>query len=348
MTALDATVETPHPAATAEELAARINSTDFSGCSATIIGYGGMGRQYLKGLQSLGVGDVHVCSRSQAPLDHLAEMVNVTATAGGYPALTEAPSSNDLGIVATPIADLVPAAKHLASIGFRKILIEKPVSLWSVEIDELNTCLAAHGINAFCAYNRLAYPSLIEARARAAQDGRITSCVYSFTEILTDDLEHSHPTDVLARWGVANSLHPIGMAHSVAGLPMTWSGHRSGALAWHPAGSVFVGSGVTEDDIPFSYQADWGSKGRWSVEINTVKASYRLCPLEKLFTKDSSLFDWEEIPIAVHDSQVKAGFAEQLAAMLDPDIAAMVPLMDLTQTARLTAFGEDILGYLAP
>ena len=330
----------------AEELASKIGSVDFSDCSATVLGYGNMGKHYLQALQSLGIGQIRVCSRSQEPLNQLAKLPNVTTIAGGFRSLECVPTLGELAIVATPIAELIPAAKHLADLGFKKILIEKPASLWSKEIIELEKYLTLKGVGAYCAYNRVTYPSLVETRFRAAEEGGITSCVYSFTEIIGEDWEQHYSADELSRWGVANSLHPISMAHALIGLPMTWSGHRSGGLSWHPSGSVFVGSGVTEDDVPFGYQADWGSKGRWSVEINTSKASYRLCPLEKLYAKTSSLSNWEEIPVAVYDPEVKVGFAEQLAAILDSEIGRMVPLMDLTQTARLTAFGEDIFGYL--
>jgi hypothetical protein len=69
--------------------------------------------------------------------------------------------------------------------------------------------------------------------------------------------------------------------------------------------------------------------------------------LEKLFSKKSSLSDWEEMPVTVYDSSTKAGVLEQLAAMIVPDIGRAVQLMGLTQTARLTAFGEDVFGYSA-
>jgi predicted dehydrogenase len=347
MNSLDATMDTQLPIVTAQELAEQIRDFDFSDCSATIIGYGNMGKQYLNALQSLGIGQVIVCSRSQAPMEELVDVANVTILAGGFQELDVSTASKHLAIVATPTADLAPASMHLADLGFEKILIEKPISFRSAEIESLNSHLNNRGTAAFCAYNRLAYPTLIEARSRAAEEGGITSCVYSFTEIFLDELEQNHPADELAHWGVANSLHPISMAHALIGLPMTWSGHRSGGLPWHPSGSVFVGSGVSEQDIPFSYQADWGSKGRWSVEINTEESSYRLCPLEKLFSKKSSLSDWEEMPVAVYDSSTKPGVVEQLAAMIVPDIGRAVQLMDLTQTTRLTAFGEDVFGYSA-
>ena len=200
-------------------------------------------------------------------------------------------------------------------------------------------------MEALCAYNRLAYPSFIEARARTYDDGGITSCTYAFTEMIREDWPELYTAEELARWGVANSLHPIGMAHGLIGLPATWNGHRSGALSWHPSGSIFVGHGVSDLGVPFSYQADWASKGRWAVEVHTRAAIYRLCPLEKLYTKGSALDDWEEVPVSPFAGLVKAGIAEQVAAMLSDDVRQAVPLLSLTEAARLTAYGEELFGY---
>ncbi len=331
----------------AEELASKIKAVDFSDCSATILGYGAMGKHYLQALQSLNVGQIRVCSRSQEPLDSLANLPNIETVAGGFQSLDCVPAQGEVGIVATPIAELIPAAKHLADLGFKKILIEKPASLWSSEILDLEKYLTQKGVSAVCAYNRVTYPSLVETRFRAAEEGGITSCSYSFTEIIGSDWEQRYSADELSRWGVANSLHPISMAHGLIGQPMSWGGHTSGSLSWHSSASVFVGSGLSEQDIPFSYQADWGSKGRWSVEVNTAVASYKMCPLEKLFCKTASLGEWEEIPLAVFDGEVKTGVAEELAAMLSQEIEQALPLMDLKETAHITAFGEDIFGYSA-
>lgn len=43
---------------------------------------------------------------------------------------------------------------------------------------------------------------------------------------------------------------------------------------------IFVGCGIAENDIPFSYQGDWFSPGRWGVEIMTSKHSLIFRPME--------------------------------------------------------------------
>lgn len=329
-------------------LASTIASRDFSSCAATVVGYGNMGREYVKALQALGVRQIRVCSRSEGPLCQL-KGTGVATLAGGFQRFDGVAKQDELGIIATPTAYLIAAAERLASLGFRRLLIEKPVSLHSADIEQLASQFEKMGVEAVCAYNRLAYPSFRELDGCVAAEGGITSCTYTFTEMIKPDWPQRFAPEDLARWGIANSLHVIGMAHGLVGLPASWKGHRAGSLPWHPAGSVFVGSGISERGVPFAYHADWGSTGRWSVEVNTPASSYRLCPLEKLFRRTTtSAADWEEMRLSVFAPEVKPGFVEQTAAMLDSDLHRCLPLMSLRAAAALTRFADKIFGYSNP
>ena len=326
-----------------------IRATDFSRCLATVVGYGNMGREYVRALSILGVKKIRVCSRSRRPLPELEAMGSVEVIFGSLEDLRCSPidSDHELAIVATPISTLVAVSENLALLGFRRLLVEKPISLWSAEIGKLADSLERQGVHAACAYNRVAYPSFVEARARSEREGGITSGSYTFTEIVKTDWPQRFPPEELARWGVANSLHVMSMAHGLIGLPAKWSGYRSGAISWHPAGSIVAGSGISVQGIPFIYHADWSSKGRWSVEIHTREASYRLCPLEKLFRKRTATGEWEEVAVVSVAAEAKPGVLEQVAAMLAPEVGCPVPLMDLRRTLALTTYAEDILGYSA-
>lgn len=328
-------------------LAEAIARHDFSKCSATVIGFGGMGKQYVKALQSLGVAHIRVCSRSAKPLEELRGVKGVEIVTGGFERLNVQPDSDEIGIVATPTNSLVVAAQHLASLGFRRLLIEKPVSLWSRQIEQLDHDLKVQGADAVCAFNRVAYPGVCEALSRAQEEGGITSCAYTFTELMSPNWVERFSSEELARWGIANSLHVMSMAHALIGLPARWSAFQKGSdrWAWHPAGAVFTGAGVSTQHVPFSYHADWGSTGRWSVEIHTAVSSYRFCPLEKLFRRVAFNREWEEVPLTVFDPNIKVGFVEQVAGMLASQGEFSVTLMSLAETAALTRFGEDVFGY---
>jgi len=328
-----------------KEFAAAIRARDFSQCFATVVGYGTMGRHYVHALRALGVKKIRVCSRSPRPLRELGAAGDVEVVQGGFARLECDPDGADLAIVATPMAMLALVSEKLASLGFRRMLIEKPVALRSREIQRLAQTLDRSGVQATCAYNRVAYPSFLEARTLADREGGITSCTYNFTEIVQPDWTRRFPAEELARWGVANSLHVMSMAHGLIGMPADWSSHRSGALSWHPTGAVFVGSGVSVQGVPFAFHADWGSPGRWAVEAHTPKASYRLCPLERLFRKSSATGEWEEVATVSFAAEVKAGIVEEVSAMLAPDVGRAVPLLSLRDAATLAAYAEEIFGY---
>lgn len=331
-------------AVSSKELAAHIRSADFSKCAATVVGYGNMGQQYVRALQRLGVRRITVCSRS-TPLNENPALANVRTVTGGYIQLTEKPVPGELAIIAVPFDDLIGASSHLLNLGYQKILIEKPVSLLASEIDALAAFTETNSIDAAVAYNRVAYPSFHEVRARVRDEGGITSCTYTFTEFIHRIGPDHFAMEELRRWGIANSLHVVSMAHGLIGLPKIWNSYRNGAVSWHPSGAVFVGAGMSDEGIPFAYQADWGSKGRWSVEVHTRDASYRLCPLEKAFRKTSAGADWEELPVETVDPDTKAGFVEQVATMLSNPADRIVGLPSLRDTVRLTRYAEELFGY---
>lgn len=331
--------------ASSAQLAQAIRATDFSGGRATVIGYGNMGRQFVNALRALGIRRIRVCSHPTGDLKSLENDSSVETVVGEFEDLDCRPTPEETGIIATPAPLLVPAARRLASLGFRRLLIEKPVSLWSTQIQRLSEYLDRQGVEAVCGYNRIAYPSFHEVRSRTDAEGGITSCTYNVTELIKPDWTQRFSSDDLCRWGVSNSLHLVGMAHGLIGPPKSWSSHRSGVLDWHPTGSVFVGSGMSSRDIPFAYHADWGSKGRWSVEVHTAVSTYRLCPIEEVMRKTEALGEWEQVPLTAFAPGVKPGIAEEVAALLSPGIRRLVPLISLTEAANLTRFGEDVFGY---
>lgn len=329
-----------------EQLKTKIAAADFSDCRATVVGYGNMGKEFVLALQALKVGQITVCSLSAQSLLSLKEFENITVFDGGYQNFKRKPDQDELAIVATPTAHLIPAALHLRELGYRKFLIEKPVSLWSEELREFYEAFADQKTKTVCGYNRAAYPALLELKHLTRLEGGITSCTYTFTEFTDRINPKAYSDDEAGRWGIANSLHVMSMAHTLIGMPKTWEAHCSGsAVSWHPAGSVFVGSGISEQDIPFVYHADWGSTGRWSLEVHTRKASYRCCPLEQLSVRRSFKEEWKEVPIACFAPDVKVGFAEQVAALFQEKIGCDIPLISLEGACRLIEFGEDVFGY---
>ncbi|MCG3204414.1 MAG: hypothetical protein KCHDKBKB_01129 [Elusimicrobia bacterium] len=309
-----------------------------------VVGYGVMGREYVKALRVLGAKNLTVCSRSQAKLDPLINE-GIVATSGGYERLSIRASAEDVAVVATSTGELANCVRHLLRLGYKTILCEKPVSLWSSEIFSLAKQADELGALVYGAFNRVAFPSVVEARFKIHQEGGATSSFYTFTELVHKLNLNLYSEMEKQRWGVANSIHVMSLAHAVIGMPISWNVNQMGSWPWHPSGSLFIGSGMSEQKTPFLYHADWGSAGRWSVEVFTKGPAFRFCPLEKLQTKKHSLAEWEDVPVSVFNSSLKPGLAEELAAMVDPEIRKVVALMDLKKTAELTRFTEDVFGY---
>jgi len=175
------------------------------------------------------------------------------------------------------------------------------------------------------------------------KDGGITSCRFNFTEWIHRIPFNMYEKDVYARWGISNSLHVISMATELIGMPKEISTYKQGRLDWHSAGSIFVGSGISEKNIPFSYQGDWGSGGRWEVEVMTKKNVYQLIPLEELYVCAVGSVKWEKVPLKIAFPDVKTGIAEEISAMLSTD--SPIEMISVEKAVELNKLAEKIFGY---
>jgi hypothetical protein len=135
------------------------------------------------------------------------------------------------------------------------------------------------------------------------------------------------------------------MAMELIGMPKNLSTNRSGFLKWHKSGSIFVGSGISEKNIPFSYHADWGSGGRWGIEIMTKENLYQLVPLEDLYATPKYSAEKLQVPFKASFSDTKPGLAEEIALMLQPNIEKKIPLITPYRAVAYNKLAEKIFGY---
>ena len=284
-------------------------------------------------------------SRSEKSARSCCEKFGFQPYHGGYEKCLLELGTFDLVIVVTPVHELKPAAMRAVECGNKNILVEKPASLYSGELFEWAKQSDDSNARIRVAYNRLVYPNLWKLKELVQSEGGITSCRYTFTELVHTINFNNNQTDVYERWGIANSLHVISMAHYLIGLPKEMQTYRFGKLEWHPSGDRFVGAGVTKGNIPFSYHADWNSAGRWGIEIMTPRCAYRLIPLEQLYRCRKGSFNWETVETASAFPDVKQGIAEEIAIMLDRELEDSIPLVTLQKAANLTALAENIFEY---
>lgn len=255
-------------------------------------------------------------------------------------------------VVASPVDTLTPISLQLIAAGVRHLLVEKPVALNGAEGAALVAAVEASGAHLHVGYNRRFYSSIRTALQLIAEAGEeIESVAFEFNEVVPDSAGPlGHAPSVRERWLLANSLHVIDSALFPVGHPdpanSTFA--RSGGLVWHPAGSIFVGSGMTVFGKPFAYHANWAAPGRWGFEWMTPSARYVFRPLEKLAVMCRGSFKLEEIPLDDElDRTFKPGVYLQNRAFLQggADAAGLVSLETALSLVRL---GGAMAGYSDP
>jgi len=320
-----------------------INSKNFENKSVLLIGAGEMGFHYAQALSQMNIRDVIVISQGTKNVDRLCNKYGFKSLSGGYQAHLSNLKEMDLVIVATPTPLLIPAAKTALDFGQNNILIEKPGSVYHSDLISLHEKIKSQRVR--IAWQRLLYPSFQKLKQLVEDDGGITSCKFDFTErIHTIEFEKYAP-EIYNRWGITNSLHIISMVFDLIGIPKELKSYQTGKLEWHKSGSCFVGSGISEKDIPFSYHADWSSGGRWEIEIMTEKNAYRLLPIEELHVCTKGTTDWQVLPLEIPYPEVKQGIAEEIVLMFAKEAEQRTLLVTLKKSAELNRVAEKIFGY---
>ena len=324
----------------------KINLLDLRNKSVLIIGAGYIANEYANALSKLKITDVTIIGKSKENLRKFKRFPNYEIISGGYEKNLSKVKKKDLVIIATPIQILVNTAKKVIENGHDVILIEKPVSVFKNDLYELEKLVEKQKVRV--AYNRFFYPSFHKLKLLAEKDGGIISCKFDFTEWLHTIEVEEYDKDVCKRWGISNSLHVISMVLELIGMPKEIATYQNGSLEWHHAGSIFVGSGISQKNIPFSYHASWGGGGRWGIEIITKKNIYRLIPLEKLFVSKKGTIEWKEVPLKNAFSDVKEGIAEEIATMLNDELDKKIGMITLKDTIEFNKIAEIIFGYEDP
>ena len=309
-----------------------------------MIGVGKMGQAHLRALTALGVDAL----AGWAPSDRRRDAVVACGAAFVDGPLVEtlrafAPTHV---VVASPIETLASTAIAVLDAGVRAVLVEKPAALSAGEGDRLAVAAAAAGARIRVGYNRRFYGSVRTAFARMRRHGeRVDSVLFEFNETLDAAGPSGHAPVVAARWVLGNSLHVIDTAFLPSGRP---DRSRSafavaGALPWHPAASIFSGSGITVENVPFAYHANWSGPGRWAVEWVTRSERYILRPMEQLQVLARGRSAAEAVASSDDfDERFKPGVYLQDQAFLDGDDRTLPDLQDACDLLRL---GETIAAY---
>lgn len=293
-----------------------------------LIGAGGMAQDYIKVLKGLGEEFV-VIGRGEEAAKKCEETTGCIVQTGGLDTyLNNSPKICSHAIIAVGVESLYETASQLLNYGVKNILVEKPGALETWQFNQLNALAEDKDANLVIAYNRRFYASVLKAQEIIKNDGGVTSFNFEFTE-------WSHVIEPLVKaegvkekWLLGNSTHVIDLAFYLGGKPKEICTFTSGSLSWHPSSSNFTGAGLSDTGALFSYQANWESAGRWSVEILTKEHRLIFRPMEKLQIQNkgsvAQVFD-ESIDYKL-DENYKPGLFIQTQKFLNNDLENMCSL----------------------
>lgn len=253
-------------------------------------------------------------------------------------------------IIAVGVKDLAENCATALKCGVKEILLEKPAALCVSDFEMLNNLAKENSATVCIAYNRRFYSSTRTAAKYIQEDGGVTSFHFEFTEWLhifnKDALEDVNALETLNLPNIflGNSSHVMDMTFFICGKPKEISCYQAGATPTKNYFTIFTGAGVTEKDIPFSYQANWLSPGRWSVEVMTKHRRFIFRPLEKLQIQNlkSVKIDFVDIDDSL-DTLYKPGVFLETKAFLDKD-ENFKYLCTIEEQCKMLPFYQKISG----
>ena len=286
-----------------------------------VVGTGPMSVDHVKVLKYLDV-DITVVGRGEDSAKKFKSATGIDVITGGLDAYLNSGSPNkfDYVIVAVGAEMLMPVLISLNEVTCNKILVEKPAALSIEELSRDVALLKRSLEDIIVAYNRRFLSSVIETQKLIDEDGGLLSVHFEFTEWSHVIESLKKAPGIKENWFFANSTHVADLAFFLAGIPKKMTSYtKQGSLDWH-SNSVFSGAGITENDVIFSYNANWESAGRWSVELLTSKRRIYLSPLEGVRTQKRGTLLIEDYQFDKgFDEKFKPGLYNQLIALMNND-----------------------------
>lgn len=284
-----------------------------------IIGTGPMALEYAKILTSL-ERKFKVIGRGEESASKFESQTGIKPIIGGIDSFLKIyPNQKGISfIVATGTEVLMPILKKVLLADADSVLIEKPAAISIEELLANEDFLKPYGDKVFVAYNRRFYASVQETLKLIEEDGGLESMHFEFTEWAHKIEPLQKAEGVKENWFFANSTHVVDLAFFIAGKPKDWKAYSlPGKLSWHPK-TKFVGAGITEKNVLFSYSSNWESAGRWGIELMTFKRKIILKPLEEVQIQMKGSLNIEKITINENDEkEFKPELLLQVKSFLD-------------------------------
>ena len=283
--------------------------------SLLLVGTGYMGKEYAKVLKAMNVPFIAV-GRSQESVNKFKEELGLPAVGGGLSGWLKNNKAPKAAVVAVTEDQLGIATRDLINAGCKNILVEKPGGFDIKDIRDVARLAKNKKAKVYVGYNRRFYASTAKALEIIRKEG-ISSLTFDFTErsYVIEGIKQSDK--IKNKWFIQNSSHVIDMAFFLGGWPKKMHSLKTGKLKWHPSGSIYTGTGITDKKALFSYHANWESAGRWSVEVMTPKSKLIFKPLEKLQIQKYGSMSVEDFPLNDElDTKFKPGVYRQVESFL--------------------------------
>ncbi|MEN2427758.1 Gfo/Idh/MocA family oxidoreductase [Chromobacterium vaccinii] len=299
-----------------------------------LIGSGSMAVEYAKVLKAQGR-KFAVIGRGATSAAEFTEKTGVPVQTGGLDAAIASGlvAGVTSAIVSVGVEALYETSVALLRFGVKHLLIEKPGLMRPDQIGPLQDAARLAGARVYIAYNRRFLASVRRAREIIENDGGLTSFTFDFTEWGHEIVTLTKAPGVKELWALGNSSHVLDLAFHLGGVPAQLHATCAGALDWHPASAVFVGSGVTTSHVPFSYHADWDAPGRWGLEFCTRQHKLIFRPMEKLQVMRKGSVQIEEVAADLEDARLdaeyKPGLFRQVEAFYAADTGVLCTLDEL-------------------
>lgn len=311
-----------------------------------ILGSGFMSREYVRVLSDM-EHEVTIVGRGANNIEKLkADFPQFNYHTGGLEDFLQKNKGKfDYAINAINISFLKQTTISLIKNGVKQILLEKPGDLYTEGLKELKKCADHYGVKISIAYNRRFYTSVKTLLQEAESDGGVQSVHFEFTEWVHTISPEMYDAESLKKWIISNSSHVIDAAFAITGIPSEIHTVVRGKdkISWHPSGSLFTGSGIGKNGIPFTYHSNWLSAGRWAIEVLTEKRRFYLKPMEKLQVQIKGSVAIEEFPIEDElDQKYKAGLYLQILAFVNHSYSSLVSIEEHIESMP---FYDKIGGY---
>ena len=292
-----------------------------------LIGAGPMAIEYAKVLCHLNL-NFEVVGRGKKTADHFYRQTGVKPVIGGLELFLSKFNLNDsYVIIATSMNTLMSCLLLVLKNGAKNILLEKPAALSIEELLNNENKISEFDASIYVAYNRRLLSSVNEAKNIILKDGGLESMFFEFTEWVHILESLNKPTEIKENWFFANSTHIIDLAFHLSGRPIKWNTfNKKGSISWHPI-SQFAGSGITENNVIFSYLTNWESAGRWSIELMTKKRKIYLKPIEKLHVQNKGSIEVKEYELSnYNNNSLKDGLLNQVNAFINDDYSNLLDI----------------------